>query len=97
MKGAVHRATHSEQCSCLLQYRIREYVIGRNATDTNPTIDLLLERIDQLEMALDEVGHALVAIVGDSEGDWGEKFVEEGTAILLDLAAETYEHIRRTE
>lgn len=97
MKGAMHRATHSADCTCLIQQRIKDFVIGRNATDDNPIVDVLLERIEQLEVALDEVGHALVAIVGDSENRWDRRFVKEGTAILLDLAASTYEHVRRTD
>lgn len=97
MREAVHRATHLERCTCLIQQRIQQYTIGRNATDVDPIIDVLLERIEQLESALDEVGHALTAIVGDSENNWGQKFVDEGTAILLDIAAETFEYVRRAD
>ena len=57
----------------------------------------LYARIDQLESALDEVGHALVSIVGDDCQRWGKEHDIMGTAVLLDLAAETYENVRRQE
>ncbi len=57
----------------------------------------LFARIDQLESALDEVGNALVSIVGDNSNDWDLKHRVEGTDVLLDLAAETYENVRKVE
>ena len=57
----------------------------------------LFARIDQLESALDEVGNALVSIVGDNSNDWDLKHRVEGTDVLLDLAAETNENVRKVE
>ena len=57
----------------------------------------LFARIDQLESALDEVGNALVSIVGDNSNDWDLRHRVEGTDVLLDLAAETYENVRKVE
>ena len=94
MRTAVHNATHHEQCSCVLQERIKQFRLGRNATDVNLIYDLLLERIDELEVALDEVGNALVSIIGESENKWDQRYFDEGTAVLLDLACETFEHAR---
>lgn len=54
----------------------------------------LYARIEQLESALDEVGNALVGIVGDNRNDWGRKHRVEGTDVLLDLASETFENCR---
>jgi hypothetical protein len=68
-----------------------------NIEDWTPIMTDLFLRIDQLESALDEVGNALVSIVGDNCNDWDLKHYVEGTDVLLDLASETYENVRKVE
>jgi hypothetical protein len=68
-----------------------------NIEDWTPIMTDLFARIDQLESALDEVGNALVSIVGDNCNDWDLRHRVEGTDVLLDLAAETYENVRKVE
>jgi hypothetical protein len=68
-----------------------------NIEDWTSIMTDLFARIDQLESALDEVGNALVSIVGDNSNDWDLKHRVEGTDVLLDLAAETYENVRKVE
>jgi hypothetical protein len=68
-----------------------------NIEDWTSIMTDLFARIDQLESALDEVGNALVSIVGDNSNDWDLKHRVEGTDVLLDLAAETNENVRKVE
>jgi hypothetical protein len=68
-----------------------------NIEDWTPIMTDLFARIDQLESALDEVGNALVSIVGDDCNDWDLRHHVEGTNVLLDLASETYENVRKVE
>jgi hypothetical protein len=96
MRRAYEHSTHDD-CSCGLQHRIDKYRWGMNIEDWTPILTDLFARIEQLESALDEVGHALVSIIGEDNRQWGKDHVRMGTAPLLDLAAETYENVRRLE
>jgi hypothetical protein len=96
MRRAVAHASHGD-CSCGLQQRIDEFRWGMNIEDWTPIMTDLFARIEQLESALDEVGNALVSIVGDNTNDWDVKHRVEGTDVLLDLACETYENARKVE
>jgi hypothetical protein len=94
MRRAVTHALHDNDCSCALQRRIEKHRANMNVEDWTPIMVDLFERIEQLESALDEVGNALVSIVGDNSNDWDLKHRVEGTDVLLDLASETFERYR---
>ena len=94
MANAMIRATHAPNCSCGLQYRIQRLHAGMNVEDWTPAMSDLFQRIEELEGALDEVGNALASIIGNNERAWDDRFHAEGTAVLLDLACETFERHR---
>lgn len=94
MRRAMEHAMHPDNCTCGLQRRIELHKANMNVEDWTPIMADLFQRIDELESALDEVGHALVTIVGNSSNDWGNKLRREGVDVLLDLAAETYDRVR---
>lgn len=93
MRGALHRASHDEGCTCELQRQVSLIRAGLNVEDWTPTMTALFARIDQLEAALDEVGNALVHIIGCGEGLWPRENVLAGEEPLLDLAAQTYDNV----
>lgn len=94
MRRAMEHAMHPDNCTCGLQRRIEKHKSNMNVEDWTEIMVDLCQRIDELESALDEVGNALVSIVGNNENEWGESLRAEGTDVLLDLAAETYERVR---
>lgn len=94
MHDAMMRATHPDDCGCALQTRIARLRAGMNVEDWTPAMTDLFARIEALEGALDEVGNALASIIGNNEREWDVRFHEEGTAVLLDLACETFERQR---
>lgn len=93
MRDAVHRATHDEGCSCLLQERIAIWRSNLNIEDHTPALTDLLARVDQLEAALDEVGNALEIILGLDDGERDE-WIRDGLKPVFDLAVQTFENVK---
>jgi hypothetical protein len=93
-RAYVHAAEHGDDCSCALQKQVSDIRAGMNIEDWTPAMHTLFARIEQLEAALDEVGNALVSIIGNNNREWGRKHTRLGTDVLLNLAEETYENVR---